>query len=288
MEIIWCLLLMLLAITVEEAKGWKMHNIYWNTTNPMFRIDNTDNVIDINMKNLNWEYDQANIICPRYRTGTREADIEKYVIYNVSKEEYEDCRIVQPQPRVIAVCDKPHDLKYVTITFRSFTPTPGGLEFRPGTDYYFISTSSRGDLYRRLGGRCSTHNMRLVFKVAQDKDQHENKVNSGSAEIELRTNVNVPRVDDDKSDVVGSDDKDPTTKLSDFHSYLYPMRDIVELDSNSVEHGKRSENYANHPNEVIKQASVMHSNGSSSIGLNLCSCGLLLLSLWVSVCSSSR
>ena len=274
MEIIGWLLLCL-ALT-EEARGWKMHNIYWNTTNPMFRIDNTDNVIDINMKNLNWEYDQANIICPRYRKGTREADIEKYVIYNVSKEEYEDCRITQPQPRVIAVCDKPHDLKYVTITFRSFTPTPGGLEFRPGQDYYFISTSSRGDLYRRLGGRCSTHNMRLVFKVAdQDKDSvphssSENKVNS--AEIEPRTNVNVPRIVD-KSVV----DKDPTTKLSDFHSYLYPMRDIVELDSNSVEHGKRSENYANHPNEVIKQASVMHSNG---IGPHL-SWRLLLLSLWM-------
>lgn len=277
MRIIWGWLLMLLA---SEAKGWKMHNIYWNTTNPMFRIDNTDNVIDINMKNLNWEYDQANIICPRYRKGTREADIEKYVIYNVSKEEYEDCRIVQPQPRVIAVCDKPHDLKYVTITFRSFTPTPGGLEFRPGTDYYFISTSSRGDLYRRLGGRCSTHNMRLVFKVA-DHEPDESKVNSGS-ESEPRTNVNVPRIEDNKSDeFYGSDDKDPSsttsTQLSDFHSYLYPMRDIVELDSNSVEHGsKRSENYANHPNEVIKQASVMHSNG---IGLNLCG-GLLLLSLW--------
>ena len=277
MEIIWWLLL----LVASEARGWKMHNIYWNTTNPMFQIDNTDNVIDINMKNLNWEYDQANIICPRYRTGTREADIEKYVIYNVSKQEYEDCRITQPQPRVIAVCDKPHDLKYVTITFRSFTPTPGGLEFHPGRDYYFISTSSRGDLYRRLGGRCSTHNMRLVFKVAdpgKDRRQQssetesENKVNS--AEIEPRTNVNVPRVD--KSVVVP--DKNPTTtKLSDFHSYLYPMRDIVELDSNSVEHGKRSENYANHPNEVIKQASVMHSNG---IGLqSLCCWRLLLLSL---------
>ena len=41
----------------------KMHNIYWNTTNPMFRIDNTDNVIDINKEdNLPTEYDQANII----------------------------------------------------------------------------------------------------------------------------------------------------------------------------------------------------------------------------------
>ena len=81
----WCVSSFLFAAATD---GWKMHNIYWNTTNPMFRIDNTDNVIDINVDNLAFEYDQANIICPRYRKGTRTADVEQYVIYNVSKEEY--------------------------------------------------------------------------------------------------------------------------------------------------------------------------------------------------------
>lgn len=37
----------------------RMHNIYWNTTNPMFRIDTTDNIIDVNTGNLPWEYDQV-------------------------------------------------------------------------------------------------------------------------------------------------------------------------------------------------------------------------------------
>lgn len=237
------LLMLLLSSLTTLAKSWKMHNIYWNTTNPMFRIDNTDNVIDINVDNLAWEYDQANIICPRYRRGTRTTDIETYVIYNVSKEEYEDCRITQPQPRVIAVCDSPHDLKYVTITFRSFSPTPGGLEFKSGQTYYFISTSSPSDLHRRLGGRCTSHNMRLVFKIFNQNASRD------SSKEEVK-NVNVPREE------YGSD------KLSDFHSYLYPMRDIIQLDSNSVEQKKPSENYAN---EVVKQsASVMHSNGGSA------------------------
>ena len=53
----------------------------------------------------------------------------------------------------------------MTITFRSFTPTPGGLEFKPGKDYYFISTSSPDDLYNRIGGRCTTHSMKVIFKV---------------------------------------------------------------------------------------------------------------------------
>lgn len=56
----------------------------------------------------------------------------------VSKEEYDTCRITKPNPRIIAVCDKPYKLMFFTITFRSFTPQPGGLEFRPGQDYYFI------------------------------------------------------------------------------------------------------------------------------------------------------
>ncbi|KAK3879308.1 hypothetical protein Pcinc_016111 [Petrolisthes cinctipes] len=91
-------------------------------------------------------------------------------------------------PRVIAVCDKPYKLMYFTITFRSFTPQPGGLEFHPGQDYYFISTSSKEDLHRRIGGRCSSHHMKVVFKVCCDpsaqtpRDQANNHIpNNGPA-----------------------------------------------------------------------------------------------------------
>ena len=57
--VFWTLFAMLPNVT-ESSK--RMHNIYWNTTNPMFRIDNTDNVIDVNTGNLPWEYDQVKII----------------------------------------------------------------------------------------------------------------------------------------------------------------------------------------------------------------------------------
>ena len=265
----------------------KMHNIYWNTTNPMFRIDNTDNIIDINTEdNFPTEYDQANIICPRYSTGTRQADIEKYIIYNVSRDEYENCRISNSNPRVIAVCDKPHQLMYFTITFRSFTPTPGGLEFKPGVDYFFISTSSRSDLYRKIGGRCTSHNMKIVFKVANNRLRQSIPSINNHAKA-----VNVPRIRTQyhhysESDIKTSDRFPDTellskqsgddtlrrstlTSLKDFHSYLYPMRDILDLDSNSVDHAKRSQDYVDTKlhkshNEVIKQeASVMHSGVNS-------------------------
>lgn len=91
-------------------------------------------------------------------------------VLQVSKEEYETCRITNSNPRVIAVCDKPRKTMYFTITFRPFTPQPGGLEFLPGHDYYFISTSSKDDLHRRIGGRCTSHNMKVVFKVCCGAD----------------------------------------------------------------------------------------------------------------------
>jgi len=122
----------------------------------------------------------------------------------VSKEEYEDCRITQAQPRVIAVCDQPHDLKYVTITFRSFTPTPGGLEFKPGKDYFFISTSSKNDIYRRLGGRCSKNNMRLVFKISHGKANVTSSTSEATGDsgglVRLNNQVNVPRQNEDEEE----------------------------------------------------------------------------------------
>jgi len=163
----------------------RMHNIHWNASNPVFRIDRTDNVIDINGGNHPWEYDQVNIVCPVYKPGITEASQEQYIIYSVTKQEYDSCRITQPSPKIIAVCNRPHELMYFTITFRSFTPTPGGLEFRPGHSYYFISTSSKNDLHRRVGGGCSTHNMKITFRVASE-DTIPSRVNNKDAEVDLQ------------------------------------------------------------------------------------------------------
>lgn len=153
------------AVLATMPGSAKHNTIHWNSSNPIFRIDNTDNVIDVNRNNNKFEYDQVDLICPVYTPGAKEEDMEKYIIYNVSKDEFETCRITNANPRIIAVCDKPYKLMYFTITFRPFTPQPGGLEFSPGHDYYFISTSTGDDLHRRIGGRCTTHNMKIVFKV---------------------------------------------------------------------------------------------------------------------------
>jgi len=35
-------------------------------------------------------------------------DTEKYVIYNVNKEEYDTCRIMSNSPRIVAYCTEPY------------------------------------------------------------------------------------------------------------------------------------------------------------------------------------
>ena len=151
-----------------------IHTVHWNASNPLFRrrvLDADHDVISVNSGNHPWEYDQVNIVCPTYGGGYTHPELEEqYVIYSVTEREYQYCKIMQPNPKIVAVCNRPHEQMYFTITFRSFTPTPGGLEFRPGQDYYFISTSSRKDLHRRVGGSCSSNNMKIVFRVAPKID----------------------------------------------------------------------------------------------------------------------
>ena len=164
----------LLSIAVAVAES-KTHFVYWNSTNPLFRIDKTDHVVDVNSGNLPWEYDQLNLICPNSE--------EQHVIYSVSREEYMDCRVTSPRPKIVAICNRPERFLYFTITFRSFSPTPGGLEFKPGQTYYLISTSTPRDIHRRAGGYCYTHNMKMIFKVA------DNSVPSVNTEIEDNNSI---------------------------------------------------------------------------------------------------
>merc|ERR1711971_839156 len=68
------------------------------------------------------------------------------------------------------------------------------MEFKPGQDYYFISTSNRQNIHRRQGGYCSSHNMKTVFKVADNRQYktltkllNKNKIMSNSPLYKSRT-----------------------------------------------------------------------------------------------------
>ena len=88
----------------------------------------------------------------------------------MSKEEYETCRLPGQPQRVVAICDQPQPGKQarpiVTVTFRSFTPMPQGIEFTPGQDYYFVTALIGQHLSpsQRMAP-CRDQNMRVIFKV---------------------------------------------------------------------------------------------------------------------------
>ncbi|KRT79854.1 hypothetical protein AMK59_7860 [Oryctes borbonicus] len=176
--------------------------------------------------------------------GTYDEDAEKYIIYNVSKEEYETCRITNPNPRIIAICDKPYKLMYFTITFRPFTPQPGGLEFLPGKDYYFISTSSKDDLHRRIGGRCSTNNMKIVFKVCCAPDGAQNNTTTKSSTTTTTTISGPYRPTAGPTTTLITTQFVPRTETT---STKKPTKKIAEYDK--------------HPNEVVKNEELTYSSG---------------------------
>ena len=88
--------------------------------------------------------------------------MERHVIYNVNKEEYDTCRILSDSPRIIGFCTEPTRERLFTISFRSFSPMPKSIEYERGKSYYFISTSSPGNLLTRQGGYCTHNNMKVT------------------------------------------------------------------------------------------------------------------------------
>ena len=165
-------LVQLVILTYVAAN--KVRNVYWNTTTSSF--SDKPLIVTVNEGNLPWEYDQVNLICPVMRNGHSG---EQHVIYSVEREEFDNCRVTSPRPRIVAVCNRPETFMYFTITFRSFTPTPGGLEFKPGKEYYFISTANSRDIHRRVGGWCQSHNMKMIVKVAEN-DILQNTINDAT------------------------------------------------------------------------------------------------------------
>merc|ERR1719461_1470774 len=146
-------------------------DLYWNSSNPIFLISNTDHIIDVNSRpNLGpHQYEKINIICPKYPQFTPEKSMEKHIIYNVDKEEYDSCTITNSKPRIIAYCTNPSSENIFTISFRSFSPMPNSLEYHPGKSYYFVSTSSGDNLHAKKGGYCLNNNMKIVFKVGDTR-----------------------------------------------------------------------------------------------------------------------
>jgi len=268
---------------IQSSVAIKTHFVYWNTSNPIFQLDNTEHIVDVNYGNLAWEYDQLHLVCPQ--------SDEQHVIYSVSKEEFQSCRVTSPRPKIVAICNQSDKLQYFTITFRTFSPTPGGMEFKPGQSYYLISTSTTRDLHRRVGGYCSESNMKMEFKVAEKQDH--NSVNTDQRmryrsplyKALMSSTTKRPSVSAASSTslpVYYYPSRTPTVRQTSDYIYYYSPRDLVQLKMAA----KKKNNYRNlynkhrmSDNEVESYRSARLT--SSSVG-HLASCWVILTLLLAS------
>ena len=160
------MLLLLLLLPAGCLATPTVTDLYWNTSNPVFRTGAIgppySHQILVNQGGgRGREFDQLHLWCPL--DGR-----EELIIYRVSLAEYLSCRVADPTPQVVMDCSSSRPTRLRTITFRPYSPTPGGLEFPPDSEHFFLSTSSPGNIASRRGGVCQTHNMRLAIKVASD------------------------------------------------------------------------------------------------------------------------
>ena len=203
------IVLVLLAGFLQASDQLKMHYIHWNSSNPIFSSGRSGgHTIDIGLGDGPWEYHQANIICPYYPDDDDQDRMEKFVIYNVTESEYERCRLDgNNDKKIVALCDTPRSHKYFTLTFRPFSPTPGGFEFREGRDYFFISTRSIGER------RCSSRRMRIRLRMRNKEEDEDDKAGESEEPSLYRDYGNEEEEEDSALPVTLSSSGPPTTPL---------------------------------------------------------------------------
>ncbi|KIH58509.1 Ephrin [Ancylostoma duodenale] len=105
--------------------------------------------------------------------------VAKGVVYveKVSEEEYTHCFL--QNPHLVGSCNNNTQEVSITVVFRQFTPTPGGMEFEPGRTYYFITTSdgTLSGIDRRKDGLCTERQMKVKFEVQLPKHELQHHVN---------------------------------------------------------------------------------------------------------------
>ncbi|KAK6749106.1 hypothetical protein RB195_001608 [Necator americanus] len=150
----------LLLFLIAYVHSKRLPDIYWNSTNPIFDVSNTDHVMPVNIG------DRVSLLCPR--PGD---DYEYSNIYAVSEEEYTHCFL--QNPHLVGSCHNNTQEVTITVVFRQFTPTPGGMEFEPGRTYYFITTSdgTLSGIDRRKDGLCTERQMKVKFEVQLPKSE---------------------------------------------------------------------------------------------------------------------
>ncbi|XP_005999930.1 ephrin-A2 [Latimeria chalumnae] len=108
--------------------------VYWNSSNPRFHSE--DYLVEVCIN------DYLDIYCPHYENSLPEEKMERYILYMVNYDGYTSCDYRQKGFKRWE-CNRPQSpngpLKF-SEKFQLFTPFSLGFEFRPGQEYYYISS----------------------------------------------------------------------------------------------------------------------------------------------------
>ncbi|XP_042198635.1 ephrin-A2 isoform X2 [Callorhinchus milii] len=108
--------------------------VYWNSSNARFHQGDYTVGVCIN--------DYLDIYCPHYGERVPESRTESYILYMVNFDGYRSCDHKNHGFKRWE-CNRPRSpngpLKF-SEKFQLFTPFSLGFEFRPGNDYYYISS----------------------------------------------------------------------------------------------------------------------------------------------------
>ncbi|XP_014842356.1 PREDICTED: ephrin-A2-like isoform X2 [Poecilia mexicana] len=155
MELVLLTVLSWVSVWAEEKIIFDRHAVYWNSSNPKccFQVSPRESILERGgcWENKFWhgEYrvavninDYLDIYCPFYEGPPSHGRMERYILFMVNHEGYTSC-----QHRMRGFkrweCNRPSGpdgpLRF-SEKFQLFTPFSLGFEFRPGHEYYYISS----------------------------------------------------------------------------------------------------------------------------------------------------
>uniref|UniRef100_A0A3B4UU62 Ephrin-A2b n=1 Tax=Seriola dumerili TaxID=41447 RepID=A0A3B4UU62_SERDU len=128
------LLLRLCSAVTDDRLFSDRYAVYWNSSNPRFFRGEYTVEVAIN--------DYLDIYCPHYEGAESAERMEHYVLYMVNYDGYTTCDHHRKGFKRWE-CNRPQSpsgpLKF-SEKFQLFTPFSLGFEFRPGHEYYYISS----------------------------------------------------------------------------------------------------------------------------------------------------
>uniref|UniRef100_A0A0M3IBJ3 Ephrin RBD domain-containing protein n=1 Tax=Ascaris lumbricoides TaxID=6252 RepID=A0A0M3IBJ3_ASCLU len=212
--------------------------------------------------------DSLVIHCPTFNLSTPIEKTEQMIIYRVSRFGYENCALDETA-KVVGRCADPYVPLTIRTVFRQFTPLPSGLEYSPGSTYYFISTSDGTEkgIDVTAGGLCLSKQLRLRVHIhpSASKDsihpiRHHGHHHTYSNSLTRRndavseTTIIPPRYWEEflnklHSSGSSSISADRSSKKSQYHSSSNQFREALSLDNN-VDNYRKGLEYEREENAV--------------------------------------